>query len=127
MNNNKINELKRLNFEDFIWILFIVLSILDIVADNYQKRYIISNKKEFEQKANKLYTFVVFISFFIYLYFFYRNYKVYKKTSYYDKSKNILEIKLIGSIFFLIGVLCLIYFQLNNNENNDFFVGGSDL
>lgn len=124
MNNNKINELKRLNFEDFIWILFIVLSILDIVADNYQKRYIISNKKEFEQKANKLYTFVVFISFFIYLYFFYRNYKVYKKTSYYDKSKNILEIKLIGSIFFLIGVLCLIYFQLNNNENNDLFVGG---
>ena len=35
MNDEKINELKRLRFEDYIWVAFITLSILDIVADNY--------------------------------------------------------------------------------------------
>lgn len=127
MNIDKINELKRLNFEDFVWIVFIVLSILDIVADNYQKKYIITDISDFEIKANKLYTLIVFITLFIYLYFFYRNYKAYKKVNIYDKDKKLFEIKLLGSIFFLVGVLCLLYFQINNgsnNDNNNIFVGG---
>ena len=42
MNDEKINELKRLRFEDYIWVAFITLSILDIVADNYQKKFFVS-------------------------------------------------------------------------------------
>ena len=41
-----------------------------------------------------------------------------------NKAKKVFRIFDHCSIFFLIGVLCLIYFQLNNNENNDLFVGG---
>ena len=40
--DNKLRELRR---EDYIWIIFICLSILSIVADSYQRNYIIYNSK----------------------------------------------------------------------------------
>lgn len=131
MNDEKISELKRLKFEDYVWVAFIVLSILDIVADNYQKKFIITDNLSYEQTANKLYTLVVFISVFIYLYFFVRNYKANSKVDIYDQDKYLFEIKLLGSIFFLVGVLCLLYFQVNISDNTSgssgAFIGGPAL
>ena len=43
--NNKNNEINRLNFEDIIWGIFITLSILNIVANDKQKKYVISNNQ----------------------------------------------------------------------------------
>lgn len=131
MDHDKINELKRLKFEDYIWIVFIVLSILDIVADNYQKKFIVTDNSSYEQIANKLYTLIVFISVFIYLYFFIRNYHANSKMDIHNPDKYLFEIKLLGSIFFLVGVLCLLYFQVNISDNNTGsskpFIGGPAL
>lgn len=131
MNHDKISELKRLKFEDYIWIVFIALSILDIVADNYQKKFVVTDNSSYEQMANKLYTLIVFISVFIYLYFFLRNYYANRKKDKNDSDKYLFEIKFLGSIFFLVGVLCLLYFQVNISGNNTgssgAFIGGPAL
>ncbi|MGN1378790.1 MAG: hypothetical protein ACI4XR_00085 [Bacilli bacterium] len=115
MNNSEvINELKRLNFEDFIWIIFAILSILNIYGDYNSKEYLITKKNTFEKKSNYIFEITLIITFFIYLYFFLRNYKFYKKASFEDKK--LYFIKVLGSSFLIAGVICLIYFQTNQSN-----------
>lgn len=122
MNNNVFDEIKRLNFEDLLWIVFIITSILNIWGNDYQKKYVISNDNYYEDKANNIYIFILVIVLFLYLYFFNRNYKMYKSKMNGSTTEDF--IKVIGSIFFIIGTLCLLYFQVNSNNN---FIGGPEI
>ena len=103
------DDIKRLNFEDYIWILFAILSFFNIYGDYLQKEFIKSNNKKYEKNANTVFLLVLVLGFFIYLYFFYRNYKIFLKTK--NEDKGIFVIKLIGSALLISGSICLIYFQ----------------
>ena len=81
------NDLERLDFENIIWIIFIVLAILNISGDNLLKDFIVTNDKSEESYANKIFLFVLVISLFIYIYFFIRNYNAFEKVS--DNEKNL--------------------------------------
>ena len=109
------DELERLNFEDYIWIIFIILSILNIVCNKYQKEYVISNNNMYEDIAKKISIFILIVLVFIYLYFFLRNYNMYTRKM--DSIKDYDLIKLIGSLLFVIGTFCLLYFQVNSSDN----------
>lgn len=119
--NNKTNELNRLDFEDIIWIIFIILSILNIKANDNQKKYIITEKQTYEEKANNISIIVLSILLIIYLYFFKRNYSMYQNK---EKPKKEDYIKVTGSVLFVLGTLCLLYFQINSNDN---FIGEPEL
>ena len=119
--NDIEKEIKRLNFEDIIWIVFIVLSILNIVGNDNQKKYVISNKQYYEDRANNISVFVLTILFIIYLYFFYRNYNMYNNK---DNPSDVDKAKVIGSFLFIVGTLCLLYFQVNSDDN---FIGEPEL
>lgn len=114
-------EINRLNFEDIIWITFIILSILNIVSNNYQKEYIITNNQESEDKANNISIFVLTILLFIYLYFFLRNYNMYNNKEYPTHADSV---KVLGSILFILATICLLYFQIHSNDN---FIGSPSL
>lgn len=109
--NSDDELIKRLSFENYIWITFIVISLVDIYGDELFKRSIWGNDIEAKRKAKNLFLFVALISILIYVYFFYRNYTDYRK--YCNK---FYEVRLFGSIFILVGALCLVYFQLYNTE-----------
>ena len=119
MNDNVWSEIKRLNFEDLLWILFIVTSILNIIGNNYQKKYIVSNDSCYEDRANDIYIIILVIVLMIYLYFFTRNYRMYKSKLGSATTEDL--IKVMGSAFFIVGTLCLLYFQVNSKSN---FIGG---
>lgn len=106
--------IKRLSFENLIWIAFIVISILDIYGDELLKKNLKYSDKDASKKANKLFLGITLFSILIYVYFFIRNYNDYKK--YKNKS---YEVRLIGSTFFLIGTLCLLYFQATSSNEID--------
>lgn len=108
------DDIKRLNFEDYIWIVFAILAFLNIFGDNLQKIFIRTNYSEFEDKANNVFLFTLIISFIIYIYFFYRNYRAFLKVS--NNEKSIFLVKLIGSSLLIGGVICLIYFQANQTN-----------
>lgn len=114
MNNNLNETIKRLNFENIIWICFIIISILDIYGDELIKKSLKSNDKNCRKKANKLFLGINLFSILIYIYFFIRNYDDYKK--YKNESYNV---RLIGSIFILTGTICFLYFQLTTLYQND--------
>ena len=111
-------ELKRLNFEDILWCIFIILSILNIVSNKLQKDYVMTNHQYYEDNANNISVCVLSILVFIYLYFFLRNYRMYNDK---ESPTNADFVKVIGSLLFIIGSLCLLYFQIHSDDN---FIGG---
>lgn len=118
MNNNDFREIERLNFEDILWVIFISLSIMNIVSNWYQKEYVRSKEQYYEDYANNISIRVLTILIFVYLYFFLRNYNMYKNK---DNPSNADLIKVVGSLLFIIGALCLLYFQIHSDDN---FIGG---
>ena len=114
MNNDVEEMIKRLSFENWIWVGFIIISALDIYGDEEIKKGLTTHDKEKLNKANQLFLILSYITLLIYIYFFIRNYHDYQK----HKTKT-YEIRLIGSILFLIGTFCLIYFQKNNTAPTD--------
>lgn len=111
--NNNVNDkeeiIKRLYFEDLIWIAFIVVSIIDIYGDSLVRKSILYGDKSANKKANKLFLGLVVFSVLVYTYFLIRNYNDYQKY----KNTN-YQIRLTGSMLILLGTFCLLYFQLNN-------------
>ena len=110
MNDNE-ELIRRIGFENFIWITFIIVSIINIYGDELIKKSVRENDSEVKKKAENLFLFISLISVLIYVYFFYRNYTDYQKycNRYYES-------RLFGSILILIGTLCLVYFQLYNSK-----------
>lgn len=117
MSEEKIKEINRLNFEDILWFVFIVLSILNIVSNNLQKEFIISDDEIYEDRANNISIKVLTILVFIYLYFFIINYRMYNDK---DNPTNYDFVKVMGSLFFVLGAICLFYFQVKGDDN---FIG----
>lgn len=112
--NDQEELIKRLSFENFIWLTFIIVSALDIYGDELIKRSVKNNAPNLKTKAENLFLFVALISILVYIYFFYRNYTDYKK--YCNKE---YEIRLFGSILVLVGTLCLLYFQIKTTTIDD--------
>lgn len=108
------DDIKRLNFENYIWIVFAILAFLNIFGDNLQKKFIRTNNKELEDKANSIFLFVLIVSFIIYIYFFYRNYRAFLRIS--EEEKGLFLVKLTGSALLIAGILALIYFQVNQKD-----------
>lgn len=111
MDNEKEEQIKRLSFENFIWVVFIIISALDIYGDELVKKYIRENDKVADVKAKKVFFYILIITVIIYIYFFIRNYYDFKKHPQEDEYK----VRLLGSIFILVGSICLLYFQLKTS------------
>lgn len=116
-----IDEIERLNFEDLLWALFIILSIANIVSNNYQKRYVITDVEKYENCANSISIKVLSVLIFVYLYFFFRNYSMYNNK--HNPSEEDF-VKVFGSFLFVLGTLCLLYFQVHSKDN---FIGGPSI
>lgn len=112
--NDKIEDLNRLNFEDYIWVLFAILSVLNIIGNRNEKKYLKTNINLYKSNANKIFKFTIIGTFLIYIYFFVRNYKAYEKAPL--NQKRLYSTKLLGTSFLIAGIICLLYFQENENS-----------
>lgn len=119
--NNIEKELKRLKFEDMLWIIFGILCFINVYGDNIQEKNLLINSSFLEKKSNKVFTFTLTVTFLIYIYFFIRNYNSLKNAS--KDEKDLYTIKILGSSFLIAGIICLIYFQTNNKS----FIGSPSL
>lgn len=111
MDYSKSNEIKRLNFEDILAIIFIVLSILTIISNKLQKEFLENNNKEIEKKVKEMNIFILFLTIFIYAYFVQRNYSFLKNPK-NNESTSLLTYRFIGSVLLVIGVSFILYYQI---------------
>lgn len=109
-----LNELKRLDFEDFLWVIFIIIALLNIYGDYNDKEFLKTHRSQFKKNANLIFEITLIITFLIYIYFFMRNYYFYQKATL--EEKQLYLIKVLGSTFLLAGVILLIYFQTKQTD-----------
>ena len=109
MNNNNQNEYNRLLFEDNISIIFIILSLLNIKANNIIEDAIIANNYDNYNKAINIYKFNIIVSIIIYIYFIIRNYSFYQRAKENNEDPTFEKIRVIGSALILIGTILLAY------------------
>lgn len=115
--NDTVKEIKRLKFEEFLWIIFAIISLLNVYGDKIEEKYVITDQKIYQNQSNKIFEITLMVTLLIYIYFFIRNYKALEKASYCEK--RLYEIKLFGSSLLIAGILLLIYFQTHQKS----FVG----
>lgn len=121
MREDVTKEIFRLNFEDFLWCIFIILSFFNILGDYDDKEYLRKRCNSYKIEANYIFTFTLAITLFLYLYFFVRNLKKYQAVS--DNQKDLYFVKVFGSLLLIVGIICLLYFQKNESS----FIGSPSI
>lgn len=106
--NNKLNSIL---IDEIIIIIFIIMNIISLYADELEKDYLYTKNINNLNISNKIAIYTLIITLIIYVYFLYLNYKDYIKYK-----TSIYETRLIGSILIVIGLYCLIYFRINNKN-----------
>ena len=109
MNNN---EIKQFTKGDIISIIFVLASVINIIASDKEKEYLFGNDIKDMKDANTIYIFVLLILLGLYIYFVKSNYQSYQNNN----SQNNL-VRLYGSIFLLIGGLCFLYYRINDRNS----------
>ena len=90
------DDIKRLNFEDYVCIVFVLLCFLNIYGNQLEKIFLRTNNSYFKRKSNSYYILALVIVFLIYSYFITRNLYQFHKASPQDKA--LYSIKVLGSI-----------------------------
>lgn len=110
MYNEKIvNELKRLNFEDILWLFYGSIILFNIFGNYYEKVYLKTNSKIVGKKYNSIFEIILILTFFIYIYLFVRNYNKYQNAPVEEKREYLIRV--IGAVFLIAGIICFIYYQ----------------
>ena len=109
MTSNINDEINRLHYESFLWIIFVLLAILNIIGEYNEERLLITNNQVYKKKANEIFLVTIIVTLAIYFYFIRRNASAFKEASEQDKEDYF--IKLLGSSFLIAGAICLLYFQ----------------
>lgn len=111
MNNSRVKELK---IDEWIWGIFIVLSILNICGDELEKDFYITHNNHSASISKKIFTFTVFISLLIYLYLAYQRHEKVKSMKKNNQNTNICQTRYFASILVVIASILLFYCQLND-------------
>ena len=107
MNNQKEKEL---TIDEWIWIIFIILSIMNILGDELEKKFY--HERDISSKNLSKSIF-----FFIYIYLSYRQYQVIQTNKQNNKNTTICETRFFASILVVIASFLYLYCQLNDKED----------
>lgn len=114
MDNNNEKDINRLNFENILWFLFIVVSALNIYADELEIDFLKTNNKEKDKTANEIYLLVIIVVLLIYSYFTYRNYKQLEQKNPHEEDYFLYQIRLLGASLLVAGMACITYYQVQS-------------
>lgn len=113
-----MDELKLLDKEDIIWIIYIFLFIFALYSNKLEREYIFNKDKQQKINASKINTFILVMAFFIYIYFASLALKNLKRNFKNENDKRIAIERLIVSLLFVVGGIFAIYTDYDNNTNN---------
>lgn len=117
MNGKSINEtIESANTEEKLSLIFIIVSFLSILGDEYVKKYAKCKNKQDYCSAKKLFIIAISITIIVYFIFIKRNKKNYYERIIKGKESFPSLIRLFGSILLAVGAICLLYFQITDNE-----------
>lgn len=115
---NIFNRLERLNSENKIWIIYFFIAAFAILANNYEKDFLLKRDINAYQKEKTIHIVIFFVAFFIYLYFvlvFTEDLTNMERNFNNTKYRNTF-LQLIAAILFLIGGAIYLIQEVSTNE-----------
>lgn len=111
MNAEKLDRLKSIKAENFIWIIYIGIIILSWYANSFEKKFILYDDENARKNYQELLILIFSILFIVYLYFTVDSYKDLNNNSMNisNKAKNLKELSFIGSLLILISGAIFLY------------------
>lgn len=114
MKNINQERISELVIDEWIWVVFIILSALNITGDECEKKYCYNHSIQEKARAKKIFTLTVFVSFLIYLYLAYKNCYKYKKAKSSNQDTNLISTRCLASILVVIASSLFLSAQLND-------------
>lgn len=102
----KDEKLKKIDEEDFIWEVFLILFILKLHSNQVEREYRINNDKSCRKRYHYINEFTLISALIIYAYFIYCNYKE-------EESNNLA---LIGNVLSVIALMIFIYLEAVDDD-----------
>lgn len=102
----------NLDIEKIIYVVFIIISVMGIIGTNYEEKFIETGDSFYHEKGGTIFKITIVIALIIYLYYLKKNYEIYNEAS--SKEKNLIRIRFFGSVFFVVGAICLVYFRFKD-------------
>ena len=121
MNNNIIETLKRINIEDYIWIIYLFLVGYNLYSNYLEKKFLISKDKYLYNKFHSINTTVSFIALIIFIYFLIIAYEDLNKLNINSKEdeKKFKTLTFIASLLFVIGSAISLYVTYKSTDLDD--------
>ncbi len=111
MDEEKIELLKKINIEDVIWVIYLVIIGLSFYSNYIERDYIITESEVSKDRYRLINMTIFTLAVLIFIYFAYDNYKdveKLKETDSYEKKK-FTYLELCGAILALISGLIFLY------------------
>lgn len=109
------NELREVTINEWIWVIFVILSLANIYGDELEKITLKENEKH-NDKAKKIFLTTASVALIIYFYFVINSYNKLMIAKSKNKNTKLREINLLGNTLVFIGALLLIYFNIKNKN-----------
>ena len=116
--NENFNRLEDIKIENNIWLLYLVIIGISLIANEYEKKYFLYN----DQKAKEIYRILTIIIFatvtIVYLYFAKDSYDNVKNLKPWDDKRkvNLTKLNSLASNLILIAGLIFLYIAIVDTE-----------
>lgn len=120
--NDKLDRLKDIKIENYIWVIYIVIIFFSWIANSKEKDYIITNNSKSKQDYQTIMILIFSILIIVYLYFTLDSYEDVKKLNIYDSTKKVIltNASLTGSTLILIsGIIFLLIAIFDDNIDTE--------
>lgn len=114
MSEKDRKQIEELTIDEWIWVVFIVLSSLNIFGDELEKEFCIKHEDSVKSTAKKIFTITVFVSFLIYIYLGYKNYKKYHEIKMHSGNTSLVKTRFFASLLVVIASFLFLNAQLKD-------------
>ena len=115
--NEKENLLNKIDIENNIWIIYLVIIGLCFYGDYHEKNYILYDNQISKEKYRNVTILIFTIALIIYIYFFNDNLDTIKRNTFKtQKEKDLNELSLIASTLILISGIIFLYIAITDKD-----------
>ena len=107
--DKRIGELK---IDEFIWVVFVILSVINIFGDECEKDYCKNHVYEQKIRSKRIFTFTIFASLLIYLYLEYQRFNHYSECKIKGQNTSIWELRCFGGALVIVATVLFLYCQI---------------
>lgn len=117
MNSNE-EILKKINTEEFIWVVYLVIIGLSFYSNHQERKYYVENDTEAKEEYRNLNIIIFGIALMVYIYFFVDGYKDLKNLKPWDSDTKRFfnEISFLASTLILIAGTILLFIAIFDVE-----------